>query len=126
MKCDGRILDALENCFTGGHRTSAAEWVAIFENIERDKGYVRCDKLPEDALHIKFRDKECMQCKLDGLQTTHTPAPPLTPKPEPPKTKPYTPPQPSPIKNGPPWPLIIVVAITAFIYLLQYYGENNE
>ena len=65
------ILSALENCFTAGARNSASRWVSIFESIERGKGYVRCDKFPQNALHIKFRDKNCMQCKLDGLQITH-------------------------------------------------------
>ena len=69
------ILSTLESCFTGGKRASAAEWVEIFESIERTKGYVRCNKFKQNPLHIRFRDKECLQCKLDSLQVTHNTAP---------------------------------------------------
>ena len=88
---EDNILSALESCFTGSVRTSAAEWVQIFEGIEHSKGYVRCDKFQQDSLHIKFRDKECLQCHLDGLQITHTPPP----KPQEPSFDPLPPPAPS-------------------------------
>ena len=90
------ILTALESCFTGGKRTSASDWVSIFESIERDKGYIRCEKIPQNALHIKFRDKECMQCKLDGLQITH-----VSPK-KPPAQSFSVLPSPSPSQPPPP------------------------
>jgi serine/threonine protein kinase len=85
---EDNILSALESCFTGSVRTSAADWVQIFEGIEHSKGYVRCDKFQQDSLHIKFRDKECLQCHLDGLQITHTP-------PQKPSFDPLPPPAPS-------------------------------
>ena len=88
---ENNILSALESCFTGSVRTSAADWVQIFEGIEHSKGYVRCDKFQQDSLHIKFRDKECLQCHLDGLQITHTPPP----KPQKPSFDPLPPPAPS-------------------------------
>ncbi len=124
---DERILIALENCFTGGERTSAAGWIDIFESIERDKGYVRCEKYPKDALHIKFKDKECMQCKRDGLQATH-PSPKLgeEPKPGPWTTPPTSPTLPPQVKSDPPWLLIIIIAVAAFIGLMQYFAENKE
>ena len=114
------ILTALESCFTGGKRTSASDWVSIFEGIERDKGYIRCEKLPQNALHIKFRDKECMQCKLDGLQVTHAP----TKKPQvqsfamsPPPLSPQPPPVPSKKMAGF-WWFLIVSIITSLNDLL--------
>jgi len=96
LQWENNILSAFESCFTGSTRTSAAAWVQIFERIEHSKGYVRCDKFQQNSLHIKFRDKECMQCKLDGLQ-----APPPVPTPVEPSIAPQPRPVPQPTQNTP-------------------------
>ena len=66
------VRSTFELCFIGNKRASASEWVDVFQNIETSMGYVRCESHPEDAQHIKFRDKDCMQCHIDGLQVTHS------------------------------------------------------
>ena len=114
---DDRILVALENCFTGGKRKSAKDWLDIFKKIEGAKGYVPCEKFPKDALHIKFKDKECMQCKLDGLKIIDPPEPPPPP---PPPTPPPA------IKSQPPWFLIAVIAVTAFFALYNFVGNSED
>ena len=119
-----RILTNLEAGFVSGKRANAAEWLAIFDSIEREKGFVRCENFPQNSQHIKFRDKECMQCRLDNLQITHAPKAPDKPKKYPlPPPIPSVPPPPKGISNSNGW---IVVVILGFLALITLVNRNDS
>jgi len=110
------ISTQLENCFTSGGRASASEWISTFNEIERNMAYVRCDKFQEDHLHIRFRDQECMQCKIDNLQQTHaTSKPPVISTPE--VDDAYVPPSPPPrTNNSAGWIFLSIIGIIAMVF----------
>ena len=119
------ITTQLENCFTSGERASASDWISTFNEIERNKGYVRCDKFQKDHLHIRFRDQECMQCKIDNLQQTHAPSKPPVQSSEP-IGKPYIPPSPPPSKSGSnTWIFLVIIGFVAFI-IFAGERDNNQ
>jgi serine/threonine protein kinase/peptidoglycan hydrolase-like protein with peptidoglycan-binding domain len=45
-------------------RPSASVWAKHFDTLLATKTLVRCDKFPDDAEHIRFRDLDCPACYL--------------------------------------------------------------
>ena len=117
------VRSTFELCFIGNKRASASEWVDVFQNIETSMGYVRCESHPEDAQHIKFRDKDCMQCHIDGLQVTHSQTEKSPWKQS--KVHSYTPPSPPPPKSSK-GPLIFVLLFLGLIYLIHLINSNSS
>lgn len=119
------ISTLLEKCFTSGERVSASEWISTFNEIERNKGYVRCDVFQKDHLHIRFRDQECMQCKIDNLQQTHAPSKPPVQSSET-VQRPHIPPNPPPSKSGSnTWIFLTIIGFIAFIIFAGERGNNQ-
>jgi hypothetical protein len=48
-------------------RPSAQEWAGHFENLLTTKSLVRCEKLPNDVSHMRFRNMPCATCYLKSL-----------------------------------------------------------
>lgn len=120
-----QIVSLLEDCFTFRRRAPASEWIDTFDAIERNKGYVRCDKAPEDHLHIKFRDKECMECKVSKLQAAHKPPKPSTP--EVTRIPPYIPPSPPPKANESSfWTFVGIIGFVIFVIFSANYDSGTS
>ena len=56
-------------------RPSASVWAKHFDTLLATKTLVRCDKFPDDAEHIRFRDLRCPACYLKNLQILSPPKP---------------------------------------------------
>ena len=74
------LRKAFDKSFQTNNRISAEEWHKLFSNFEVKKAYARCVKKKDDASHIRFQKMGCMQCHIDGLQSSPLPTPK---KPEP-------------------------------------------
>lgn len=117
------IVANFEACFTGGERPRANDWLKLIESIEEDRAYARCEISPNDPLHIKFRDKACMQCKAERLQAAHPPPPPIHHAPQESVERSYiSPKQATHGNNSSGWVFFGIIGFIAFIL----FAANNE
>ena len=61
------LFDLAFKSGTSSARPSAEEWAVHFKSLLEDKALVRCDKVPNNLEHIRFRGMECPACYLSGL-----------------------------------------------------------
>ena len=82
----------LDRAFVAGNkRPTATEWKQHFDKVITQKLLVRCNARPNDAMHIRFRDKDCPACRRLQYRKAQ---PPLAPRaPAPPNVNPAPPPK---------------------------------
>ncbi len=75
-----------DQAFTTGSpsaRPSAQEWADHFKSLLDKKVLVRCDRMPDNLEHIRFRGKGCPACYLSALPTLRPQTRPETPRVQP-------------------------------------------
>jgi len=117
---------AFTSSFPSG-RPTASVWANHFDTLLATKTLVRCEKFPNDAEHIRFRDLGCPACYVKNLQVV---TPPKSPKSI---LQPISTPQPtlkpssvnkSPNKNTY-TSLVILIALIIFVWLFVNHNSKT-
>jgi len=115
------IKAAIDKTFVEGKRLTALAWAKVFSDIEERKDYAKCDQFPNEASHIRFKGKSCIQCFIDSLENNTKPPKQKTIKPE------YIKPRPSP-KSGSIGKILayIVLFIFSLFILNEIFVSNSK
>ena len=73
---DMRTRALFDLAFTSGSptaRPSAKQWAVHFQDLLENKALQRCQKVPNDIEHIRFRDMDCPACYRMGLVISNPP-----------------------------------------------------
>ena len=111
----------LDRAFVAGNkRPTATEWKQHFDKVLTQKLLVRCNARPNDAMHIRFRDKDCPACRRLQYRKAQ---PPLVPRaPAPPNVNPAPPPK----SFRRDWEIIIIIVLIIAAALFWFIGLAND
>ena len=101
-------------------RPSAQEWADHFKSLLDNKVLVRCDRMPDNLEHIRFRGKGCPACYLSALPTFRPQTRPETPRVQPAPTP--SAPVPAQGSNKGWW----IAGGLAAIFLIAVFNSNDE
>jgi serine/threonine protein kinase len=115
------IKTAFNKTFVEGKRLSAMAWAKVFSDIEDRKDYAKCDKFPNEASHISFKNKGCIQCFIISFEdVTRAPRPkPINPQYVKPRQKPHN-------DSGGKIFAWIVICIFALFILNEVFVSNSK
>ena len=68
------LNELFEQAFTGieNSRPSARQWKEYFYELTQKGKLKRCINFPEDPLHIRFDNSDCIECYLQNIKTSTT------------------------------------------------------
>jgi len=62
-----QLFDSAFSATDTSERPSAKQWVKVLEDLKTDRHLRRCERMPDNVLHIHFKGALCPQCRLEQL-----------------------------------------------------------